>query len=206
MPGAVDQLPTTSNTLLQALRSTLPPTSPPPHLHSHPHSATVYRAVFLGEVVAAKTIDIGRSREAREAFLTARGLGGELLWEWHYRVRVSDLFIACHPPPDALQRSTSAVRNLCVPPHTHPPTTLPLLQEAVRLHQLHHPHVVALLGVAITGSTGVVSAGSAMAGSPGVVSTCREWQSPGVVIAGTGVVSGGRAPAEEFGTVGGGSL
>ncbi len=28
------------------------------------------------------------------------------------------------------------------------------MQEALRLHQLHHPHVVALLGVTIAGSTG----------------------------------------------------
>lgn len=36
------------------------------------------------------------------------------------------------------------------------------LSEALRLHQLHHPHVVALLGVCITGATGVSISGQSL--------------------------------------------
>ncbi|KAI7843034.1 hypothetical protein COHA_003366 [Chlorella ohadii] len=61
-------------------------------------SGTVYRALYLDEIVAAKEIDIGRSLSMQEAFVN----------------------------------------------------------EALRLHQLHHPHVVALLGVTIAGSTGIL--------------------------------------------------
>ncbi|KAL4421641.1 hypothetical protein ABPG75_010932 [Micractinium tetrahymenae] len=61
-------------------------------------SGVVHKALWHGEVIAAKSIDVGRSPGAREAFIT----------------------------------------------------------EAMRLHQLRHAHMVALYGVALSGSTGVL--------------------------------------------------
>ncbi|PRW33966.1 serine threonine- kinase receptor R831 [Chlorella sorokiniana] len=61
-------------------------------------SACVYKALFRGEVVAAKEVDLGRSAAVQAAFLT----------------------------------------------------------EAERLHQLRHAHVVALYGVALAGSRGLI--------------------------------------------------
>jgi len=42
-----------------------------------------------------------------------------------------------------------------------PNSVAAFVQEALRLHQLHHPHVVALLGVTIAGSTGVLGSRAA---------------------------------------------
>ena len=41
-------------------------------LHCLPRSARVFKALFNGEVVAAKEIDIGAGAEMQQAFLTVR--------------------------------------------------------------------------------------------------------------------------------------
>lgn len=46
-------------------------------------SGCVYKAVYHGEVVAAKEIDIGQSRDVQEAFVKVGGQGGPALSVTH---------------------------------------------------------------------------------------------------------------------------
>lgn len=100
-------------------------------------SATVYKAVWAGEIVAAKEIDIGRSPAMQARLGRAGGAGWAGAGLACGRVAPSALVLPSHP------LSCLAVQEA-------------FITEALRLHQLHHPHVVALLGVAICGSTGAL--------------------------------------------------
>ena len=100
-------------------------------------SATVYKALYLGEVVAAKAIDIGRGPAAQEAFISVGGRARLCVRVLTSGAGRRDL--AGAPPPCRRRPPACDARRL--PALAPPPGPHPTLQEALRLHRLHHPHV-----------------------------------------------------------------
>lgn len=125
-------------------------------------SACVYKALYRGEPVAAKEVDLGRSPAVQAAFLTVRGFGGGgqcRLRASHGRAAAGGAGrcgLACEggggrrkgprtplfraPGSEASILLVSGEHSAACPNHVEP--AAPLSQEAERLHQLRHAHVV----------------------------------------------------------------
>lgn len=136
-------------------------------------SACVYKAMFRGEVVAAKEVDLGRSPAVQAAFLTVCFL----------RALCAPCRLPCRLPSVSWRRSlhlgTNRLRQhgcaastacVCMHARRHPCEQIAAhclpLQEAERLHQLRHAHVVSTALLKWSASSGTCLLGDDIRGSP----------------------------------------
>ena len=112
-------------------------------------SATVYKAMYNGEAVAAKEMPIGQSRAMQEEFLTVRVWGQP-------RERNVVCGLAGRNMDTLLAFACMCTLSCLIAAHALRTPNVQYKQEALRLQQLRHPCVISFMGVSFCGNKGVV--------------------------------------------------